>query len=199
MTFDKKDLILLSELLKNGRLSYTDLAKKLNMSVPAVTKRLDKLQESHVIARFTIDINYELLTPGTPTIYLVKCNKKDISKVSERLYELPCVKEIYQTAGNFSLVVITHFIQDLERQKLLNLLQSWDEIEDYDMLYVRNVLPDKKELPISDTSNIELICDYCKRSFSGEIFTKVIGGKKRYFCCNTCLTEFEKKFKRRDD
>lgn len=199
MVFDKKDLVILSELLKNGRMSYTEIAEKLNMSVPAVTKRIDKLQASKVIERYTIEINYELLTRGTPTIFLIKCPKKLITEVSSTLYNLPYVKEIYQTNGTFDILVISHFIHDKERKEFIETLNDFDAITDYEMLYVSNILPDKKELFLQDVDNIELICDYCKRTFSKDIFTKVIAGKKRYFCCNTCLQEYEKKMKMQAD
>ncbi len=50
---DKTDVILLQLLLMNSRLSYTELAEKLNLSVNAVHKRIQLLIEAGIIGRFT--------------------------------------------------------------------------------------------------------------------------------------------------
>ncbi len=50
---DKTDVILLQLLLMNSRLSYAELAEKLNLSVNAVHKRIQLLIESGIIRRFT--------------------------------------------------------------------------------------------------------------------------------------------------
>ncbi|KPW29646.1 AsnC family transcriptional regulator [Pseudomonas amygdali pv. mellea] len=49
MTLDKYDRILLDELLKNGRASFAQLAKLVNLSAPAVAERVAKLEASGVI------------------------------------------------------------------------------------------------------------------------------------------------------
>ncbi len=50
---DKTDIVLIQSLLTNSRLSYADLAEKLNLSVNAVHKRIQILIDTGVIRRFT--------------------------------------------------------------------------------------------------------------------------------------------------
>jgi len=50
---DKTDIILCQMLLGNSRLSYSELADTLNLSVTAVHKRIQDLVESGVIRKFT--------------------------------------------------------------------------------------------------------------------------------------------------
>ena len=50
---DKTDVILIQLLLMNSRLSYAELAEKLNLSVNAVHKRIQLLIEAGIIRRFT--------------------------------------------------------------------------------------------------------------------------------------------------
>ncbi|HCS44732.1 MAG TPA: Lrp/AsnC family transcriptional regulator, partial [Pseudomonas sp.] len=49
---DKYDRMLLSALLENGRASYADLARKVNLSAPAVAERVAKLETSGVITGY---------------------------------------------------------------------------------------------------------------------------------------------------
>src|SRR6266516_912473 len=55
-TFDKKDLIILKELVKDGRTKLTQLARLLDMTVPAVKYRFDNLARSGFIREYVIDM-----------------------------------------------------------------------------------------------------------------------------------------------
>ena len=54
---DKYDRMLLSALLENGRASYADLARKVNLSAPAVAERVAKLEASGVITGYQANID----------------------------------------------------------------------------------------------------------------------------------------------
>jgi DNA-binding Lrp family transcriptional regulator len=54
---DKTDMSLILLLLQNSRLSYAELADKLNLSVNAVHKRIQQLIETDVIHRFTAKVS----------------------------------------------------------------------------------------------------------------------------------------------
>ena len=49
MKTDNVDLLILNELAKNGRESASNIAELIGMSIPAVTERIKKLQDSGVI------------------------------------------------------------------------------------------------------------------------------------------------------
>ncbi|KGS11088.1 AsnC family transcriptional regulator, partial [Pseudomonas coronafaciens] len=57
MTLDKYDRILLDELLKNGRASFAQLAKLVNLSAPAVAERVAKLEASGVITGYEAKVD----------------------------------------------------------------------------------------------------------------------------------------------
>src|SRR5947199_131337 len=54
--FDKKDLIILKELIKDGRTKLTELSQLLGMTVPAVKYRFDNLVQSGFIREYVIDM-----------------------------------------------------------------------------------------------------------------------------------------------
>jgi len=45
MSYDKKDLIILSELMNDSRISFSALAEKVKLTVPAITKRIKNLSK----------------------------------------------------------------------------------------------------------------------------------------------------------
>ena len=57
MQIDDKDYLIINQLTKNARESASNIAEIINMSVPAVTERIKKLQESGVIQGFSISLD----------------------------------------------------------------------------------------------------------------------------------------------
>jgi len=191
---DKKDLIILSELLNDGRKSYSDLAEKIKLSVPATKSRVEKLIENGIINFFTVNLDHSLLTEGRPSLIAIRTPSKSIQNLSEELYTNKLVQRVFLTGGRYNLLLITHYITDAQKSKLISNIQSLEEVEDIETTILYDEMPEKRDLLILEPKSIKLICDYCKREFADTIFTKVIGNKKRYFCCNTCLSVFEKRF-----
>jgi Lrp/AsnC family leucine-responsive transcriptional regulator len=65
---DKVDIVLIQLLLANSRLSYSELAEKLGLSVNAVHKRIQLLVEAGVIRKFTAKVN--LLTTNAIVVFV---------------------------------------------------------------------------------------------------------------------------------
>ena len=193
---DKKDIIILSELLTDGRISYSDLAEKIKLSVPATKSRVEKLHEMGIINAFTIDVDFSLLTEGRPSIIAIKTLSKYLHETMGKLYNNNLVRKIFLSGGKYNLLLLTHYITDAQKSKLITEIQNLEVVEDLEATILYEELLEKKDIVVIEPKNIKLICDFCKREFSDTIFSKVIGLKKRYFCCNVCLSEFEKKFEK---
>ena len=58
---DELDFVILKKLDKNCRISYSDITRDLDLTVKAVSKRIDRLLEENVIKYFSVQFNYNLL------------------------------------------------------------------------------------------------------------------------------------------
>ena len=58
---DALDCNLLSELLKNGRATLTDLAAQFELSIPSITERIKKLEKAKVIQGYAATVDYQQL------------------------------------------------------------------------------------------------------------------------------------------
>ena len=61
MAIDKIDKLILNELIKNARESASNIADYIGMSVPAVTERIKKLQDSGIIKGYSLEVDKEKL------------------------------------------------------------------------------------------------------------------------------------------
>ena len=76
-SLDAKDWLILEELQKNARVSFAELGRLVKMSRPAVTQRVERLEDAGVISGYGVKIN--LAKVGLPITAFMRlrgsCNK----------------------------------------------------------------------------------------------------------------------------
>ncbi len=123
---DEIDLKLLELLKEDGRASYIDLGKQLNLSEAAVRRRVKKLVDDGVIKKFTIEIKEReramaltLLStsPNIPT-YEVASN---ISKIKG-------VEKVYEITGQYDIAVLISAPSIAEVNKVIDDIRKADGV-----------------------------------------------------------------------
>lgn len=56
-SLDDTDIKIISELKKNGRISMTEMGKKVFLTSQAVKNRLERLQDLGIVQRYTVNVN----------------------------------------------------------------------------------------------------------------------------------------------
>lgn len=93
---DTKIVALLNE---DGRMSYTDLSKAVNLSRVAVQARVQHLVEQGVIERFSAVINPEKMGLQVSAFFNVEVAPKYLQQVAGTLAEDPNVSSLYHMTG----------------------------------------------------------------------------------------------------
>lgn len=101
-TYDKKILRLLTQ---HSRITGADIARKINLSIPAVTERLRKLDRSGVIDGYTIKINREKLSLQLMAFIHVWIDHTKNAPVKEGIISLDEVMECHHMAGDCDLLL----------------------------------------------------------------------------------------------
>ncbi len=97
---------LLQELQNNARLSYTELGQRVNLSIPAVTERVRKLEEAGIITGYHAKVDLgKVGLPVMAIVYIhVKSGQRDEVRVAQ-IEQIPEVVELYRTTGCDSIIV----------------------------------------------------------------------------------------------
>ena len=128
---DKLDRKILSALMADARLVYTDLAKKLLVSPGTIHQRVAKMEQAGIIKGSKLVLGLEEL--GHDVLVLLGLHltsAKAVPKVLEKLKGFPEVLDAYYTTGTYALIikVATKSIKDYHHF-LLEKLQSIAEIQ----------------------------------------------------------------------
>jgi DNA-binding Lrp family transcriptional regulator len=102
---DDVDRRLLAELVRDGRCSVNDLAKRANVARATAYARFDRLVRSGVIRRFTADVDPAALGYGIAALVLVNVEQGDWPTFRDQLAGVPGVEHVALTSGQFDFVV----------------------------------------------------------------------------------------------
>jgi Lrp/AsnC family transcriptional regulator, leucine-responsive regulatory protein len=103
MKIDQIDKKILEILTQNGRMSYVDIGKELNLSRVSVRERVNQLIDNGVIERFSTVINSELVGKKVSAFFEVDCEPASLVEVAENLANNPSVASCYQMTGPSTL------------------------------------------------------------------------------------------------
>lgn len=103
MKIDETDKKILELLTANGRCSYVDIGKELNLSRVAVRERVHQLTEAGIIEKFTVVINSEKVGKQVSGFFEVDCEPSSLVEVAQALADNPNVASCYQMTGPSTL------------------------------------------------------------------------------------------------
>jgi Lrp/AsnC family transcriptional regulator, leucine-responsive regulatory protein len=89
------DTKILGLLIKDGRASFAEIARDLNVSRAHVRERVNKLMDDGVIEQFTAVVNPEKLGKAVSAFFDIKVAPQGIAQVAEELAAQPEVVSLY--------------------------------------------------------------------------------------------------------
>lgn len=126
---DSLDIKILKLLQNNARITASEISNKINLSVPAVSDRLRKLDASGVIEKYTVIINAKKLNRNVTVIMFISLESpKFTNKFLDAIQKDDEIIECHYLAGDYdyALKIITESTETLE--KILNKIKLMNGI-----------------------------------------------------------------------
>jgi DNA-binding Lrp family transcriptional regulator len=108
ITVDRHDLLLLSELQRDGQATNSALGEKIHLSTSQVSRRVQRLQEAHVIDHYAAILDPAAVGLGLMVFTLVTLDRHgpDTAERFEReVARLPQVLECFSVTGEADYIV----------------------------------------------------------------------------------------------
>ncbi len=106
--FSEIDRRIIGELVENGRLSFAELGRRVNLSPPAVAERVQRLERSGVIAGYRAEIDPKALGYPLTAIIRVKPAPGQLARIPELAAEIPQVGECHRITGEDCFYLTLH-------------------------------------------------------------------------------------------
>lgn len=113
---DKFNIAILNELQRNGRLSFSELGRRVGLSTPAVTERVRRLEDAGLIVGYGARINPGALGYTITALIEVATPPHRYRQMLEFAQATPAVRECYFVTGESSFVakVMTASVEQLQ-------------------------------------------------------------------------------------
>ena len=129
MNLDHIDQQILSILKKNARNSVSNIANQINLSVPATSDRIKKLEDMHIIEGYKAIVNPQKVGLDlSALITIVSESSSDYEKIIEYANQMDEIVECFATTGRGSHILVIQTKNTESLEKLLRTIQSWPNV-----------------------------------------------------------------------
>ena len=137
---DKLDDKILNILLENSRLSYRQIARKLNTSVATILNHVKKLEEQGIINRYTTDLDYYKLGYDIKVVIRLLISKGKLFEVERKISKHKSVFAVYDVTGEFDAIVLARFKSRKSLDKFLKEIQTYEFVERTHTSFILNTI-----------------------------------------------------------
>lgn len=187
---DDTDLRILELLAEDARLPYSDISEAVGLSPPAVSDRVERLEEVGVIRRFTVDVDRGQLRAGVPVLVTVSPVRGEREAARDALAGAEAVEHVFVTAEGD--VVCQARVPGTEVGAWLEDLVGGDTIREREV----ELLDEVTWTPVVGGTDFALTCDECGNTVTDEGTSVTLDGDRHHFCCPTCESRFVERYER---
>lgn len=109
MAMDLTDRKILKILEENSKSSLSDISRMVNLSIPSVRERINKMKDLNIIEKYTIDINYNSLGFGIDVIINISIKNNLYTDFKTFIKDQENVEFCYRISGESCFVFKMHF------------------------------------------------------------------------------------------
>ena len=193
MKLDPIDARIVALLQEDARLSYRDLAERLNVSTPTVSARVKDLEDLGVLHGYHAHVEDRWLG-GSLHILSVRGRPAALADVSKALSALPGVEEVLLVTGGELVARVRVRPPASTLAQLHVALAALPDVASYE---TREVLEVAHHAPFTPVAlDLEVPCHECKGPIHDEPIRARLGGRAHVFCCRGCLGTFRGRFEK---
>jgi len=114
---DQVNRSLLRELAAEPRITMSALARRVGMSAPAVSERIQRLERAGVITGYRVDISHAALGLPVTAFVRIRPTAGQLPRIAQLARETPEISECHRISGEDCFLIKMHAatIEDLEK------------------------------------------------------------------------------------
>jgi len=141
---DDVDRKIISILQQDSRISFSRLAKMLNLSESTIHMRIKRLREAGVIRGFCVDVDLDKVGMNVLAFVLLKADPKKYDDILRKLAEIKEVFEIYDVTGEYYALLKVRVSDKEELAKVLDKIGNMEGVTSTYTMFVLRVIKEKK-------------------------------------------------------
>ena len=137
---DETDKKIIAEYLKDARVSYREVAKRLQLAVGTVLTRTKKLENDGIIESYSAVLNHDKLGYEIIAISEITVSKGKLTEVENAIAKLSPTCAVYDVTGENDVIIISKFKSREEMSDFTKKLLSMSNVERTNSKIVLNTI-----------------------------------------------------------
>lgn len=189
---DKNDVQIIEMLQNDGRIMYKDIARKVGVSLPTVSSRIQRLTELGVIKKFTVIVDPDRIYGKVRGLLLLQVDPSNVEDAAAKLSSMKEVREIYMTAGSSPLAVKVE-ARDLDElgQLASKKLSGIKGVTSCSCLVITKTGKEEYGASVEADVMIQFKCEFCGAPIFGKPYIEYIDGGRYYFNAEECAKAYK--------
>ncbi len=185
---DETDLEIIRLLTEDSRRPYSEIAEHVGLSPPAVSDRIDRLEELDIIQQFTIDVDRMALENRVPVVLQLTVEPSAVEDVFEQVYALDATEHVFLLYDGRILAHVD--APDRDVHTWFHDVLDLEPIDGYEI----TPLARSEWKPMVDPADFRLTCVVCDNAVTSTGVTARVDGEIKAFCCETCQAAYERQY-----
>ena len=139
-SIDETDKKIIAEYLKAARVSYREVAKRLQLAVGTVLTRTKKLENDGIIESYSAVLNHDKLGYEIIAISEITVSKGKLTEVENAIAKLSPTCAVYDVSGENDVILISKFKSRDEMSNFTKKLLSMSNVERTNSRIVLNTI-----------------------------------------------------------
>ena len=139
-SIDETDKKIIAEYLKDARVSYREVAKRLQLAVGTVLTRTKKLENDGIIESYSAVLNHDKLGYEIIAISEITVSKGKLIEVENAIAKLSPTCAVYDVTGENDVIIISKFKSRDEMSDFTKKLLSMSNVERTNSRIVLNTI-----------------------------------------------------------
>ena len=139
-SIDETDKKIIAEYLKDARVSYREVAKRLQLAVGTVLTRTKKLENDGIIESYSAVLNHDKLGYEIIAISEITVSKGKLTEVENAIAKLSPTCAVYDVTGENDVIIISKFKSRDEMSDFTKKLLSMSNVERTNSKIVLNTI-----------------------------------------------------------
>ena len=194
MRLDRVDIGILSALQEDARLSFRDLSRRVGVSVPTISARVENLRNLGILTGFHASVDPERLGQRR-VVLVVGCARGKADAVGAALASLTEVRWTVRTSGS-RIIAEAVLPKTAPLDRFLSKVASLDGVTSCAHHTAAKALKDEPRAVIAEGVSATVDCFECGQPIEGRPLRIRLDGRYHYLCCPSCERLYRERYGR---
>lgn len=195
MNLDRVDILIINSLMEDGRKSFRQVSREINVSAPTVELRFNRMKKLGIIKNIEPIFNIEKIDDVIVELVYIKANPIELTSIINDLTLISEIKGIFTVTGDYNILVKI-IAKDLNQiNEIVNSkIHHVKGIVSVSSQIITKTIKDESSFTLKESQSLKARCIYCYNDIKNHPKIVKVTNSEKYFCCNSCLVLYKKKY-----